>query len=61
MYVVDLKSLFIAVLETQTYSESVPAICSRLALFQPNGWCAGNECWWVHILYYMAIVYPGGE
>ncbi|KAJ7083490.1 hypothetical protein C8R44DRAFT_992040 [Mycena epipterygia] len=45
MYVVDLKSLFVAVLKTQTYSESVPAICRRLALFQPKGWCAGNDCW----------------
>ncbi|KAJ7496756.1 hypothetical protein FB451DRAFT_1208699 [Mycena latifolia] len=45
VYVVDVQSMFIALLGTTTNSESVPSICKRLALFDKKGWCAGNECW----------------
>jgi hypothetical protein len=45
VYVVDVKSMFKAVFGTEDHSESVSAIAERLELFQPQGWCAGNECW----------------
>ncbi|KAJ7132715.1 hypothetical protein C8R46DRAFT_1201843 [Mycena filopes] len=45
MYVVDVQALFTALLGVQLASKSVPGICKRLSLYQPTGWCAGNECW----------------
>ncbi|KAJ7655677.1 hypothetical protein DFH06DRAFT_481640 [Mycena polygramma] len=45
VYVVDVKAMFTAVLGTADHSDSVPAIAKRLGLFEPVGWCAGNECW----------------
>ncbi|KAJ6479399.1 hypothetical protein C8R47DRAFT_1136689 [Mycena vitilis] len=55
MYVVDLKTLFTALLGTQPAGESVPEICKRLGLYNPTGWCAGNECWMlVHVFRKMA-------
>ncbi|KAJ7125266.1 hypothetical protein C8R44DRAFT_782751 [Mycena epipterygia] len=44
VYVVDIKSMFVAVLSTTYHSETVPALVKRLGLFEPTGWCAGNEC-----------------
>ncbi|KAJ6595962.1 hypothetical protein B0H10DRAFT_770103 [Mycena sp. CBHHK59/15] len=45
VYIVDVRSMFIALLETLNDSESVPAICRRLKLYpEAKGWCAGNEC-----------------
>ncbi|KAJ6593339.1 hypothetical protein B0H19DRAFT_1246126 [Mycena capillaripes] len=45
VYVVDVKSMYSTVFGTANQSESVPTIAERLGLFQPKGWCAGNECW----------------
>ncbi|KAJ6463701.1 hypothetical protein C8R47DRAFT_1057755 [Mycena vitilis] len=45
IYVIDLKTLFTTLLGLQPAGESVPEICKRLELYQPTGWCAGNECW----------------
>ncbi|KAJ7503103.1 hypothetical protein B0H11DRAFT_618654 [Mycena galericulata] len=45
VYVIDVQKMFSNISGTTDASESVPAICRRLHLFNPKGWCAGNECW----------------
>ncbi|KAJ6590019.1 hypothetical protein DFH09DRAFT_220747 [Mycena vulgaris] len=45
VYMVDVQAMFVSVVGASHDSGSVPNICRRMALFNKEGWCAGNECW----------------
>ncbi|KAJ6632437.1 hypothetical protein B0H10DRAFT_1977319 [Mycena sp. CBHHK59/15] len=51
VYVIDVRAMGTALLETTDGAGSVPALCARLKLYNPSGWCAGNECRCVALSY----------
>jgi len=43
VYVVDVKQLYVSLMQTEVASENVANISERLELSVNLGWCAGNE------------------